>query len=63
MVQLPLTPYRNQSLFSDHYLADRLPKDNFWQTLIAETRPVMEKIVALYAAYTPSNTEARSNAN
>jgi len=59
MVQLPLTSYRNQLLFSDHYLADVLPKDPLWQLLIAETRPAMEKIAALYHAYTPSNKEGQ----
>jgi type I restriction-modification system DNA methylase subunit len=59
MVQLPLTPYRNQALFSDHYLADVLPKDNLWTTLIADTRPAMEEIAALYTAYTPSSKEGQ----
>jgi len=59
MVQLPLTPYRNQSLFSDHYLGDVLPTDFLWATLIAETHPAMEKIAALYSAYTPSNKEGQ----
>ncbi|MHB8647420.1 MAG: Eco57I restriction-modification methylase domain-containing protein [Thermomicrobiales bacterium] len=59
MVQLTLTSYRNQGLFSDHYLANVLPKDFTWQALADEARPVMAQIAACYDKYVPSSREGQ----
>jgi len=60
--QLALTspPYRNQQLFSDHYLGMTLPQHPGWFALEIQARPVFEQLKAIYHAYTPSDNEAQT---
>lgn len=59
-VQLPLAaaPHRNQQLFSDYYLNTILPERGDWQLLAADARPLLARLQAIYAAFTPSSVEA-----
>ncbi len=60
--QLVLTspPYRNQQLFSDHYLGVTLPRHPDWFALEAQARPVFEQLKTIYRAYAPSDNEAQT---
>lgn len=55
----PEQPHRNQRLFSDHYLNATLPVRPGWDDLAGRARPAMERIAAVFDAYTPSNNEAQ----
>ncbi len=60
--QLPLVApaHNNQQLFSDHYLDHTLPRRGDWQMLAATVGPLMGRIAALSAAFTPSSNEAQT---
>lgn len=60
--QLPLAApaHNNRQLFSDHYLDHTLPARGDWQLLAATVAPLMARIAAIYAAFTPSSNEAQT---
>ncbi|MDQ5852812.1 MAG: N-6 DNA methylase, partial [Chloroflexota bacterium] len=61
--QLPLPTaqlHQNQQLFSDYYLNVILPGRPDWRLMAADARPVMDRIAAIFAAYTPSSNEAQT---
>jgi hypothetical protein len=58
--QLPLPAYQNRQLFSDHVLAEQLPRRPEWRALAAAARPVREAVAARYAAFVPSDNEAQT---
>jgi len=62
VAQLPLLtrPHNNRQLFSDHYLDAVLPTRPEWGALAAEAAPVMARIAALFAAFSPSDNEAQT---
>jgi hypothetical protein len=63
--QLPLVApaHNNQQLFSDHYLDHTLPRRGDWQLFAATIGPLMARIAALYAAFTPSSNEAQTESD
>ena len=60
--QLPLAApaHNNRQLFADHYLDTTLPARGDWQMRAAAVGPLLARIAALYAAFTPSNIEAQT---
>lgn len=58
--QLLLQPHRNRQLFSDYYLDRRLPERPEWQQLLPEAQAALQKITAIFKAYTPSKVEAQT---
>ncbi len=61
MVQpaLAALPFRNQQLFSDHYLTTVLAERHEWGALKTDAALVMARVAALFAAYAPSDNEAQ----
>lgn len=55
--------HRNSGLFSDHYLNVTLPRRTDWRELVSEAGAVMEELASIFAAYTPSNNEAQTEAD
>ncbi|CAN5839658.1 hypothetical protein BH23ACT11_BH23ACT11_13110 [soil metagenome] len=55
--------HRNSGLFSDHYLNVTLPHRTVWQQLAPEAEKFMEELADIFAAYTPSNNEAQTEAD
>jgi len=53
-------PHNNRQLFSDHYLDAVLPTRPEWGALAAEAAPIMARIAALFAAFSPSDNEAQT---
>jgi len=60
--QLPLAApaHNNRQLFADHYLDHTLPARGDWQLRAATVGPLLARIAALYAAFTPSSNEAQT---
>ena len=54
--------HRNSGLFSDHYLNATLPHRQDWRELVSEAQPALRRISEIFAAYTPSNNEAQTEA-
>ena len=50
----------NHQLFADRYLDVTLPGRTAWRGLLDEARPVLARIQAILAAYTPSTNEAQT---
>jgi len=57
---LLVRPHNNRQLFSDHYLDAVLPTRPEWGVLAAEAAPIMARIAALFAAFSPSDNEAQT---
>ena len=55
-----LAPHRNRTLFSDHYLADRLPRRADWRALEPEAARTLAAIRAIWAGFHPSDNEAQT---
>jgi hypothetical protein len=53
-------PHRNRALFSDHYLADRLPRRHDWRALEPEAARALAAIRAIHAGFHPSDNEAQT---
>jgi len=61
--QLPLAlaqRHHNRQLFADRYLDETLPRRDAWLALIAEAAPVLARVRAILAAFTPSTNEAQT---
>ncbi|MFN8470236.1 MAG: Eco57I restriction-modification methylase domain-containing protein [Caldilineaceae bacterium] len=50
----------NHQLFADRYLDVTLPGRTAWRGLLDEARPVLDRIQAIFAGYTPSTNEAQT---
>ena len=59
----PEQAHRNSGLFSDHYLNATLPGRQDWRELASEAGPALQSISEIFAAYTPSNNEAQTEAD
>ena len=51
--ELPFSPLRNSELFSNHWLANRLPLEPEWNEVRQQARQVLEKLVALWEIQRP----------
>ena len=63
VAQLPLAlaqRHHNRQLFADRYLDETIPRREAWLALIAEAAPVLARIQAIFAAFTPSTNEAQT---
>ncbi|GEM_PF-2440611 len=63
MSQLPLTLAQrrhNRQLFADRDLDVTLPERDAWQALFEPAASVLAQIRAIFAAFTPSTSEART---
>jgi hypothetical protein len=61
--QLPLAlaqRHYNRQLFADRYLDETLPRRDAWLALIAEAAPVLARVRAIFAGFTPSANEAQT---
>ena len=61
--QLPLAlvqRHHNRQLFADRYLDETLPRRDAWLALIAEAAPVLARVQAIFASFTPSSNEAQT---
>lgn len=61
--QLPLAlaqRHHNRQLFADRYLDETLPRREAWLALITEAAPVLARVRAILAAFTPSSNEAQT---
>jgi hypothetical protein len=61
--QLPLAlaqRHHNRQLFADRYLDETLPRREAWLALIGEAAPVLARVGAIFAAFTPSTNEAQT---
>ena len=50
----------NHQLFADRYLDVTLPGRTAWRWLMAEARPVLTRVQAIFASYKPSTNEAQT---